>query len=163
MPLTKKKTKFRPDQDVVALTTFSLGDATVHRGDKFKGGDDVVLANPLWFSDGEVPDHEVPSMWAEVVPPPPDFRPPPGATRTIEPHRQVRSTVDTWTSMPWAPGSPGSKGGIMPPPVGGGLKRGGIYDVGEPIVSQHPEYFVFPERPVSLEDIRRLTSEDKED
>ena len=59
--LTRKPPpKLRPDQRVVALTTFSLGDATVHRGDQFKGGDAVVLANPDWFPDGEVPDHEVP-------------------------------------------------------------------------------------------------------
>ncbi len=163
--LTRKPPpKLRPDQRVVALTTFSLGDATVHRGDQFKGGDAVVLANPDWFPDGEVPDHEVPSMWDTVVPAPPDFRPPPSATKPIAPHRQVRSTVDTWASMAFAPGSPGelAKGGIAPPSVGGGLLRGRVYDVGEPAVRAHPEWFVFPERSVSIEDIERLTSEDKE-
>jgi len=37
-----------------------------------------------------------------------------------------------------------------------------VYDVGEPAVRAHPEWFVFPERSVSIEDIERLTSEDKE-
>ena len=163
--LKKQKPPFPEGSTVVAITSFSYGDGVVNTGDEYPGDHPLPVANPSWFCDAATPVKERPNTWTDLVPDPPSHRPPVSFLEPIPPHRQVRAIVDTWGPTPWAPGSPGeqARGGIAPPPYGGGLVRGRAYDALDPVVRQHPERFEWPRRDVTIEDLERLErSEDKE-
>jgi hypothetical protein len=153
---------FPPDSTVFAITSFGYAGGTVHRGEKFRGDDPLVLGNPGWFADVNTPTAEVPNMWAEMEPPPAPV-PSPGFNVQVQsvpipPHRRVRSKVFRWFPTSWAPGSPGEKRGV-PPPFGSALKVGQILDIGDPLVAANPQDFEFIAREVSVEDIQRARKE----
>ena len=55
----------------------------------------------------------------------------------------------------FAPGSPGAKSG-RPSGYGSAVRIGQVFDVLTPIVRQHPEWFRWVERDVTLADLDRL-------
>ena len=77
---------------------------------------------------------------------------------TPPPHRQVVALADTFTPLPFAPGSPGASGRmpIAPAPFGTGIRKGRVYDVLDPVVAQNPNLFEFPRRDVTAADIERI-------
>jgi hypothetical protein len=158
MPKTKK-VPFAPDQVVVATRTFATEETVVHVGEKYRGGDPVVVANHTAFVDGETLPGEMPNFWEEL-PAPPEHDASAGFNIRVQPsteiplHRQVRSKVEYFFPMQWAPGSAGERRGI-PPPFGSALHKGQIKDVCDPVVRAHPDWFEFPARDVRLEDIER--------
>jgi hypothetical protein len=147
---------------MVATTTFGTQHGVVHEGDVFAGDDPLVTANPSWFCPADTPTHERPNIWTDM-PPPPEQVPSPGFNVPVQsiqipPHRQVQSKVFTWTPAQWAPGSAGAKRGA-PPPFGSAVKVGQVFDIGHPLVREHPERFEFPLRNVTIEDVERMSEE----
>jgi hypothetical protein len=69
MPKTLPKRK-TPPETVVAITTFGTQHGVVHEGDKFAGDDPLVLANPSWFCDADMPTHQRPNIWTDMPAPP---------------------------------------------------------------------------------------------
>jgi len=161
MPKTLPKRK-TPPKTMVAITTFGTQHGVVHEGDKFAGDDPLVLANPSWFCDADMPTHQRPNIWTDM-PAPPEQVASPGFNVQVQdigipPHRQVKSKVFAWTPAQWAPGSPGAKRGV-PSPFGSAIRVGQILDVLDPRVRAHPERFEFPVRDVTIDDIERMSEE----
>jgi hypothetical protein len=77
-------------------------------------------------------------------------------TIQIPPHRQVRCTVDLAAPLAWSPGSSGARSGTPPPFARTQLRQGQLLDALHPIVRQHPDWFRWPERDVTREDVERL-------
>jgi hypothetical protein len=157
-------TKKTAPKTMIATTTFSTQHHTVHEGDVFAADDPLVLSNPSWFCDADTPTHQRPNIWKNM-PAPPDQVASPGFNVQVQsiqipPHRQVRSKVHVWYPAKWAPGSAGEKRGV-PPPFGTAVRVGQIFDVGDPLVREHPERFEFPLRDVTIEDVERMNAEVK--
>jgi hypothetical protein len=133
----------------------------------FPPDDPLVLGNPGWFADINAPTAEVPNMWEQMEPPPAPV-PSPGfnvqvQSAPIPPHRRVVAREDLWFQGSWAPGSIGEqrqkRGEGPPPPFGSTLRKGAVRDISDPVVSAHLEWFVWPERAVTAEDIERMREE----
>jgi hypothetical protein len=151
------KKKEKADKFAVALQDFAGDSVRVKRGDRFPADHALVLANPSWFVDADLPSNELPTMW-DSMPPPPDHRSA-AAIRggpQIPPHRRVESVVNVFMPMPWAKGSDGEKRGV-PAPFGGSIVKGQIVDALHPVVAEHPEWFEWPQRHVTLEDVERFS------
>jgi hypothetical protein len=167
VPLTKSKNKnpFTADQVVKATRTFATERDSVHVGDEFRGNDPVVERNWTAFVDAGTLPREMPNFWDEVpVPPSPSPADVGIAIGTsplahVEPHRLVRATSSFWFDQGFAPGSVGEKSG-RPSGFGWGIQIGQLLEITHPVVRQHPEAFVFPERPVTLEEVKRLSNEE---
>jgi hypothetical protein len=167
----KKTTKeLDPDQILVATQDFATDSRVVHRGERVRASDPIV-GDGRWFVPEETPESERPNFWNDLVPAPPAPVPSPGFNVSvggieIPVHRRVVARESLWFQGSWAPGSIGEQrqrsGGGPPPPFGSSLIKGAVRDIADPIVRQHLEWFVFPERPVTLEDIERMTSEEVE-
>ena len=146
-----------PYQDLPTVTakeTFVSGSATINRGEKRAGNDPVVAAHHSVFLAGDLQEHELPNPWVALVDAPEHpshIHIPP----SIPPHRQVESQADAWFDGGFAPGTAGAKSG-RPSGFGSAIRRGQIFDALNPIVIQHPEWFVWVKRPVMLEDLDRL-------
>ena len=154
MPVLKsKKNPFGPDQTVRATRTFACEQGTVRKGERYRGSDPIVQENWSAFVDGDTLDSELENEW-ESLPAPPEYPSPIITGTAIAPHRQVRSTVDVFMPMPWAPGSEGSRRRV-PPPFGGALTRGKILDILDPIVVEHPSWFETITRELTPEDVAR--------
>jgi hypothetical protein len=135
----------------------------VRQGDRYRASHPAVQAGWSNFVPGDTPDHELENLFEAMGDPPthdpsPHVRIPAG----IPPHRQVVATADTFQALPFAPGSPGAtkKGPTPPAPFGTGIKKGRVYDVGDPAVRANPGLFEFPRRDVTVADIERLTAGD---
>ena len=158
-----KNAPFAPDQVVVATRTFATEDAVVHVGEEYRGGDPVVVENWTAFVDGDTLPSERPNFWEEL-PAPPELDHSAGFNIRVQPstgipiHRQVRSKVDYFFPGQWAPGSAGERRGI-PPPFGSALHKGQIKDVCDPLVAQHLDWFEWPRRDVTLQDVERMAGE----
>jgi hypothetical protein len=167
MKVTAKKTKeLDPDQILVATQDFATASRVVHRGERVRATDPVV-GDGRWFVPEETPESERPNMWTEMEPPPapvpsPGFNVSVGGIE-IPVHRQVVARESLWFQGSWAPGSIGEQrqksGGGPPPPFGSSLVKGAVRDIADPIVSAHREWFVWPERAVTPEDIERMREE----
>ena len=156
--LSKSKTKspFSPDEVVWSTMTFAWEGGVVRAGERFRGGDPVVEKNWSAFVGGEALDQELPNVFDEL-PPPPDHAPPAAVqTISIPAHRQVHSLVAVSAPMRWSPDSPGAKSGVPPPFATTTLRQGQIVDALHPIVREHPSWFRWPARDVSLGDIERM-------
>jgi hypothetical protein len=161
-PTLKKKPKFRPDQIVVATRTFATADAVVHVGEKYRGGDPLVVANHTAFIDGNTLPSERPNFWNEMPPPPEhedSIRVGKSAVADVPPDRLVRSRASFWFDAGFAPGSQGEKSGKISG-FGTSISIGQLVDISSPVVRQHPQHFEWPRRDVTLADVERLTSED---
>ena len=99
---------------------------------------------------------------AEPVEHEPDPRFRIGQGVTPPPHRQVIALADTFTPLPFAPGSVGASGraAIPPAPFGTGIRKGRVYDLLDPVVRANPQLFEFPRRDVTLADIERIEQQD---
>jgi hypothetical protein len=164
--LPKKKEELDPDQILVATQSFATNNRVVHRGERVRATDPVV-GDGRWFVPEETPESERPNMWTDMP------EPPPQTSSTgfdvsvvgieIPVHRRVVARESLWFQGSWAPGSIGEQrqksGGGPPPPFGSSLPKGAVRDIGDPVVSAHLEWFIWPERPVSLEDVERLGKE----
>jgi hypothetical protein len=75
MPALKRKAgnPFKPDEIVKAERTFAYADGVVHVGERFRGGDPVVVANWSAFVPDETLPQEMENFWRDM-PPPPDHR-----------------------------------------------------------------------------------------
>jgi hypothetical protein len=160
--MAKTATKKAASETVVATMTFATQHRTVHEGDVFAADDQLVTSNPSWFADADTPTSELPNMWRDM-PAPPEQVASPGFNVQVQsiqipPHRQVRSKVDVWYPGKWAPGSAGEKSGV-PPPFGTAIRVGQVFDIGHPLVREHPERFEFPVRDVTIEDVERMCEE----
>ena len=165
MPLkTKKGNPFRDAEIVTAVTTFLGQDVTIQAGEKRRGNDPVVERHWGAFAEGDLLPAELAKIAAEAIPLDPpvhhDEKFLVGQGVTVPPHRQVVATVDTFTPLPFAPGSPGARGAVPPAPYGTGIKKGRVYDIGDPVVRANPNYFEFPRRDCTLADVERLTAVD---
>lgn len=66
MPRFKSKSKFKPDEVVVAYTTFATDDYVIRRGTRLRASHTAVQRNPHWFvADGTV-TNEIPNVFAGV-------------------------------------------------------------------------------------------------
>jgi hypothetical protein len=165
MPLLKKKPEFEPDDRVRAIQSFATETRTIRSGDVLRGDDPLVVGTPEWFELENTPSEEARNIWNEMPPPP--LHDPGVADRKImvappnpiPVHRQVKSLVETWTDMGYAPGSPGEKSG-RPSGFGSAVRAGQVFDVLDPLVARHPDWFQFPARGVTLEDVERLAAEE---
>lgn len=162
MPLKSKNTNpYRDCEIVTCVTTFLGQDVTLNAGLKLRGDDPLVERYHGVFAEGDLLPHELAQFAAEQIPldlpehPSHVYIPP-----SVSPHRQVVATADTFTAMPFAPNSPGARGGAAPAPFGTGLKKGRVYDIGHPAVRANPNLFEFPRRDVTLADVERLTAAD---
>ena len=166
MTTLKKRTTnpYRDAEVVTCVTTFIGQDVTLNAGLKLRGDDPLVERYHGVFVEGDLLPHELAKIQADAIPLDPpvhhDERILIGQGVTPPPHRQVTCLVDTFMPLPFAPGSPGARGGIAPAPFGTGLKKGRIYDALDPVVRANPGYFEFGRRDVTLADIERLTAED---
>jgi len=154
-PKLARKKPDRPDPEKWYLAIDAIaGDLrTVAIGDRLKGDDPMVSGNFRSFVDEERPPDERPNFWHLVngpVPVPPHVIIP----SAIEPHRQAMSVVDVFLPGSWAPDSPGAKSGV-PPPFGGAIRRGQVFDILSPVVAQHPDWFEIPRRDLTAEDVER--------
>lgn len=140
----------------VALMSFGNERRTVNTGDRFRADDPIVTANPSWFCDESIPEHERPSLWS-FVSDPPDHRSP-AAVAPPPPRDQllVRATVDLYLDGGFAPGN-GAKRGASG--FGASVRRGQLVDIRHPFVRQNPTLFVIPERAVTLADVERAEKE----
>lgn len=156
MPKLKRKAR-NPYQDVETVTaaqTFCAQDVTIIRGEKRAGSDPVVAANHGAFLAGDLAEHQLPNPWDALV----DVPEHPSHVyipASVPPHRQVESMVDVWFEGGFAPGSVGAKSG-RPAGFGYAIRRGQIFDALQPVVREHPEWFVWVKRPVMHEDLDRL-------
>jgi hypothetical protein len=168
MKVTAKKTKeLDPDQILVATQDFATETRVVHRGERVRANDPIV-GDGRWFAPEETPESERPNFWNDLVPAPPPQTPSAGfdvSVKSIEipVHRQVVARESLWFQGSWAPGSIGEqrqkRGDGPPPPTGSSLRKGAVRDVSDPVVRRNLEWFIWPERPVSLEDVERLGRE----
>jgi hypothetical protein len=157
--LSKRKSPFKADQTVVALRTFAWAGGTVRQGEKYRGGDPTVIANFTAFVDGETLPSELENPFSVLGEPPQHA--PPVAVQTIQipAHRQVHSLVEVSAPMRWSPDSPGARSarsGVPPPFASTTLRQGQIVDALHSIVKEHPSWFRWPARDVSIADIERL-------
>jgi hypothetical protein len=164
MPTLKKKTTnpYGPDDRVRAWQSFGHATGTVRVGDVLRGDDPIVREHWPWFQPVDTPTGEVKNVWSEM-PAPPDHRDPGIQIGTNSlahalPERLVRATASFWFDGGWAPGSPGERSG-KPSGRGWGINIGQLVSIDHPVVRAHPEAFVFPERPVTLADVERITRE----
>ena len=166
MPTIKKsKCPFASDQVVVAVKTFATERGVVHVGDKFRGGDPVVLESWTAFVDGDTLPNEMPNFWTDLVPDPPDHSipVPPNPLADVPPHRLVRATANFWWDAGWAPGSEGAtRFPNRPTSRGWGIQAGTLVEITHPAVQASPQHFEFPRRDVTLADIERALAEDAE-
>ena len=161
--LKTKKNPFRDCEIVTATTTFLGETVTIRAGEKRRGNDPVVEQHWGAFAEGDLLPAELAKIAAEAIPlDPPVHEPHVYIPPSIPPHRLVVALADTFTPMPFAPGSAGAKakGAIPPAPFGTGIKKGRAYDVGDAIVRARPNLFEFPRRDVTLADVERLTADD---
>jgi hypothetical protein len=165
--LPKKTKELDPDQILVATQDFATQTRVVHRGERVRANDPIV-GDGRWFVPEETPESERPNFWSDLVPAPPPQTSSAGfdvSVKSIEipVHRQVVARESLWFQGSWAPGSIGEqrqkRGDGPPPPFGSSLPKDAVRDIGDPVVRQHMEWFVWPERPVSLEDVERLGKE----
>ncbi len=165
MPKLKRHTNpFRDCVVVTAKETFIGEHVTIRAGEKRRGNDEVVERHWGVFAEGDLLPHELAKIAADEIPLDPpvhrDERFRIGQGVTPPPHRQVIAIADTFTPIPFAPGSPGARGGVPPAPFGAGIRRGRVYDIADPAVRANPQLFEFPRRDVTLADVERLTVED---
>jgi hypothetical protein len=161
--MSKPPTATKKPETVVAIESFAGATRTVHAGDVLNADDPVVTGNPDWFVPSDMPTHERPNRWTNA-PAPPEQVPSPGFNVQVQdhgipPHRQVKSKAHVWYPAKWAPGSPGEKRAAGPPPFGTAVKVGQIFDIGNPLVREHPERFEWPQRDVTIEDVERMSEE----
>lgn len=130
---------------------------TIHRSERYRGGDPAVQACWSIFVAGELLPHELPPREE-----PPVFEHQPHVTIQelgIPGYRQVRCMVDVAAPKQWAPGSLGEKFGY-PPAFGRALLvKDRVYDVLDDRVRQNPGWFRWCEREVTAEDVERLERE----
>lgn len=158
----KNQNPFKPNQIVRATRTFAWSGGVVHKGEKYRGADPAVVAGWSAFVDGETLDQELENPF-DVLPPPPEHAPPVQVQTTSIPiHRQVRCMVDASVPVQWAPKSPGAESGTPPPFIRSQLRSGQILDVLSDIVRKNPSWFRWPERDVSIEDIKRMERHERE-
>jgi hypothetical protein len=161
MPLTKKPTNpYGPDDRVRAWQSFATATTSVREGDVLRGDDEVVREHWPYFQPVDVPTAERKNVWSEL-PPPPDHRDHPGiniATTPIPAWRQVRALSDVYVPARWAPGSPGERAGMGPPPFGSmASRRGQVYDaLTHAHVRERPDLYEWVARQVTAEDLARL-------
>ena len=170
MKVSAKKTKeLDPDQILVATQSFATNSRVVHRGERVRANDPIV-GDGRWFAPEETPESERPNFWNDMPAPPP-HTPSAGfdvsvGSIAIPVHRRVVAREDLWFQGAWAPGSIGEQrqksGGGPPPPFGSTLRKGAVRDISDPVVRRHLEWFEWPARQVTLEDIERMTSEEVE-
>ena len=162
---SKIKEDVNPYRDapvVTAVDSFAGGDGIViQAGSKYRGDDPVVEAHWGVFREGDLMPNEIALIALDARAEPVEYvdeRFRIGQGVTPPPHRQVVALADTFTPLPFAPGSPGasSRMPIPPAPFGTGIKKGRVYDVLDPVVRQHPELFEFSRRDVTLADIERI-------
>jgi hypothetical protein len=165
--LPKKTKELDPDQILVATQDFATETRVVHRGERVRATDPIV-GDGRWFVPEGTPTNEWPNMWDEM-PPPPAPVPSPGFDVSVESiaipvHRQVVARESLWFQGAWAPGSVGEqrqkRGDGPPPPFGSTLRKGAVRDISDPVVRRHLEWFEWPARPVTLDDIERMVSEE---
>lgn len=92
MPRFKSKSKFKPDEVVVAYTTFATDDYVIKRGTRLRGSHPAVLRNPQWFVADGTPTNEMPGIFTGVEVPQPEpkfYKPAP----TIPDEEAVVATV----------------------------------------------------------------------
>jgi hypothetical protein len=167
MAVLPKKAKERdPDQILVATQDFATESRVIHRGERVRANDPVV-GDGRWFVTEETPESERPNFWNDLPAPPPQT-PSAGfdvSVKSIEipVHRQVVARESLWFQGGWAPGSFGEqrqkRGDGPPPPSGSSLRKGAVRDIADPVVRAHLEWFEWPTRPVTAEDIERLGEE----
>jgi hypothetical protein len=165
--VSAKKTKeLDPDQILVATQDFATESRVVHRGERVRANDPIV-GDGRWFVPEETPESEMPNLWKEM-PAPPAPVPSPGfnvsvGSIDIPVYRRVVAREDLWFQGAWAPGSIGEqrqrRGEGPPPPFGSTLRKGAVRDISDPVVRRHLEWFEWPARPVTLEDIERMREE----
>jgi hypothetical protein len=165
--LPKKTKELDPDQILVATQDFATESRVVHRGERVRANDPIV-GDGRWFAPEETPESERPNFWNDM-PAPPAPVPSPGFNVSVRGiaipvHRQVAARETLWFQGSWAPGSVGEqrqeRGDGPPPPFGETLRKGAVRDISDPVVRRHLEWFVWPERAVTTEDIERMTSEE---
>lgn len=158
----KSGNPYRDAPVVTAVHSFAGGDGMViQQGAKYRGDDPVVEAHWGVFAEGDLLPNEIALLALDARAEPvehSDERIRIGGGVTPAPHRQVVALADTFTPLPFAPGSPGASGRmpIPPAPFGTGIKKGRVYDVPDPVVRANPTLFEFPRRDVTLADIERI-------
>ena len=151
--LKKQKPSFPEGcSSVVAITSFSHEGGVVNTGDEFPGDHPLPAANPSWFCDAETPTKELPNTWTNLMPDPPDHRPPARTSAPIPPERLVRSRASFWFDGGFAAGSLGEKSGKISG-FGWGISIGQLVEITNSAVQAHPDCFEWPTR-----DVRPLTS-----
>jgi hypothetical protein len=159
----KNKNPYGPDDRVRAWQSFGHAAGTVREGDVLRGDDPLVAEHHPWFESVDTPTAERKTVWLEM-PPPPDHAPE-VAVQTIQipPHRIVRSLVDVSAPLSWSsPDSPGAQTNVPPPFARTSLRRGQLVDALHPLVREHVDWFVWPERHVLIEDIERVERHEHE-
>jgi hypothetical protein len=144
-----------PEKLYVAVMPFATDTRTVAQGERLRGDDPFVTANPDAFYEEGTPPEQRPNLW-DFIDDPPEFEHPNVIIpASIAPHRQVESLVNVWFDGGHAPGSPGAASG-RPSGFGTALRIGQVLDALDPIVRQNPGWFRWPARDVRLEDIEHL-------
>ena len=168
MPKTLKRNKcpFTAEQRVRAWQSFATEAGTIRAGDVLRGDDPVVLEHWRWFESVDTPTAEAKNFWSEL-PAPPDHREPgieigTSSLAHVPAERLVRAVSAFWFDQGWSPGSPGEKSG-RPSGFGWGIQIGQLFEISNPVVKANPSAFVWPERPVTLADVERITSEIERD
>ena len=161
--LSRKPTN--PYQDLPTVTakeTFLTETTTIRRGEKRAGNDPVVARHHGAFLAGDLQEHELPNPWDALIVDPPEHPPHVHIPPSIPPHRQVESVVNVWFEGGFAPGTPGAKS-ARPSGFGSAIRQGQIFDALQPVVREHPEWFVWVKRPVMREDLDRLARLEEHD
>jgi hypothetical protein len=168
MKVSAKKTQeLNPDQILVATQDFATQSRVVHRGERVRATDPVV-GDGRWFVPEETPESERPNFWHDLPAPPP-HTPSVGfdvsvGSIEIPVHRRVVARESLWFQGTWAPGSIGEqrqrRGDGPPPPTGSTLPKGAVRDIADPVVRSHLQWFEWPARPVSIEDVERMTNDE---
>jgi hypothetical protein len=120
----KTKTKFAPDEVVVAHQALAAGDDVVLRGEERRGSDPTVQAFPEAFVPQGTPSSEWPSPWdGEVAEHAPEFTQPPRPTVFIPDVVQCATAFQVLAD-------------------GRTIGRGTVLHVDDPLVRRFADYFV---------------------
>jgi hypothetical protein len=160
MALNMKDKKRDPDRLVVCWNGFATPHRVVNIGEKVRASDPIV-GDGRWFYEEDTPDSERPNIWDEIVDAPAEAPHVHVRSSTIPVHRQVRSMVNLARPVTWAPDTPGASSGRPAPFFHSTLTQGQILDVLHPLVRQHPEWFEWPRRDVSLADVERIEKHER--